>query len=56
MTVALLQVIKGEEAQPPPLYDPLLGRIEAAVNDEPKNLAVDGMMDTYDFILAQQIR
>ena len=33
-TAVLLQVIKGEEAQPPPLYDPVLVLIEAALNDD----------------------
>ena len=42
--------------QPPPLYDPVLGRIEAAVNDDLDNLIVDGMEETYDFILAHNIR
>ena len=55
-TAALLQDRKGEEAQPPPLYDPVIGRIEAAVNDEPYNLIVDGMEETSNFILAQKIR
>ena len=56
VTAALLNVRKGGEAQPPPLYDPVLGRIEAAVNDDPDNLIVDGIEETYDFILAHQIR
>ena len=47
---------KGEEAQPPTLYDPVLGRIEAAVNDDPDKLISYGMEETYDFILAHQIR
>ena len=51
-TAALIQGIKGEETQPPPLYEPFLGRVEAAVNDDPENLIVDGMEDNYDFILA----
>ena len=55
-TAALLLGRKGEEAQYPPLYDPVLGRIEVAVNDDPDNLIVDGMEKTYDFILAHQIR
>ena len=55
-TAALIQGIKGEETQPPPLYDPLLGWIEAVVNDDPENLIVDCMEETYDFILARQIR
>ena len=42
-TAASLQGRKVEEAQPPPLYDPVLGRIEAAVNDDPESLIVDGM-------------
>ena len=42
-TAASFQVRKGGEAQPPPLYDPFLGLIEAAVNDDPGNLIVDGM-------------
>ena len=55
-TAALLQGRKGEEAQPPPLYDPVLGRIKVAVNDKPENLIVKVMEETYDFILAHQIR
>ena len=47
---------KGEEDQPQPLYDPVLGRIEAAVNDDPENLIVDGMKETYEFIMDHQIR
>ena len=42
-TADSLQGRKGGEAQPLPLYDPVLGRIEAAVNDDPENLIVDGM-------------
>ena len=42
-TVASLQGRKGEETQPPPLYEPFLGRIESAVNDDPENLVLDGM-------------
>ena len=34
-TSTLLQDIKGEENQPPPIYEPLLDRIEAAVHDDP---------------------
>ena len=34
----------------------MLGRIEAAVNDDPENLIVYSMEETYDFILAHQIR
>ena len=41
---------------PPPLYDPVLVRIEAAVSDDPQNLIVDDMEETYDFILSHQIR
>ena len=52
----MLQGRKGEEAQPPPIYDPVLVHIEAAVNDEPENLIVDGMDETYELILAHQIR
>ena len=55
-TAALLQVRKGEEAQPPPLYDPVLGRNEVAVNDDPEDLIVDGMEKTYDLILDHHIR
>ena len=51
-TADSLQGRKGEEAQPPPLYDPVLVRIEAAVNDETENLIVYGTEETYDFILA----
>ena len=50
-TAASLQGRKGEKVQPPPLYDLVLGRIELAVNDDPENLIVDGMEETYDFIL-----
>ena len=46
-----LQPATGEESQPPHLYDPVLGRIETEVNDEPESLIVYGMDDTYDFIL-----
>ena len=42
-TEVLLQGRKVEEAQPPPLYDPVLGRSEAAVNDDPESLIVYGM-------------
>ena len=38
------------------LYDPVLGRIEAAVNDDPDKLISYGMEETYDFIPAHQIR
>ena len=55
-TEVLLQGRKVEEAQPPPLYDPVLGRIEATVNDDPKNLIVDSMEETYDLILSHYIR
>ena len=55
-TSALLQGRKGEEAQNTPRYDPVIGQIEAAVNDDPENIIVDGMEDTYDFILAHHIR
>ena len=55
-TAALLQIRKRKDAQPPPLYDPLLGQIEAEVNDDPNNLIVDGMEGNYEFILAHQIR
>ena len=55
-TAASLQDRKGEEAQPTTLYEPVLGRIEAAVNYDPHNLIVDGMEETYEFILAHQIR
>ena len=34
-TEDFIQGRKAEEAQPPPIYDPMLGQIEAAVNDEP---------------------
>ena len=34
-TAASLQGRKWEDTQPPPIYDPLLGHIEAAVNDDP---------------------
>ena len=34
----------------------MLGRIEAAVNDDPENLIVYIMEDTYEFILAHHIR
>ena len=34
-TAAFLQVRKGEEAQPPPLYEPVLGQIEVEMNDYP---------------------
>ena len=51
-TAASLQVRKGEGSQPPSIYDPVIGRIEAAVNDDPENFIVDGMEETYDFILA----
>ena len=53
---ALLQVRKGEEVQHPPLYDPVLGRIEVAVHDDPKDLIVDGMEATYGLFLAHHIR
>ena len=52
----MLQVRKGEEAQPPPPYDPVLGRIEAAMNYDQENLIVYGMEDTYDFIMDHHIR
>ena len=55
-TAASLQGRKGKEAQHPPLYDPVLGRIEAAVNDDPENLIVDGIEETYYFILVHHIR
>ena len=55
-TSSLIQGKKGEKAQPPPLYDPVLGRIEAVVNDDPENLILYGMEKTYDFILDHQIR
>ena len=42
-TAASLQGSIGDEAQPPPLYDPVLVRIEAAVNDDPEKLIVDYM-------------
>ena len=42
-TAYSLQGRKGKEAQPLPIYGPVLGRIEAAVNDDPENLIVDGM-------------
>ena len=51
-TAASLQGRKGEGAQPPYIYDPVIGRIEEAVNDDPENFIVDGMEETYDFILA----
>ena len=34
----------------------MLGRIGAEVNDDPEKLIVDGMEETYDFILAHHIR
>ena len=34
-TAASLQGIKWEDTKPPPIFDPLLGQIEAAVNDDP---------------------
>ena len=34
----------------------MLGRVEAEVNDNLENLIVDGMEETYAFILAYQIR
>ena len=34
-TADSIQERKGEEAQPPPIYDPVLGRIEAAVHHDP---------------------
>ena len=55
-TAALLQGIKGEETQPPPLYEPVLVRIEALVNDDPENLIEDGMEATQELILDHQIR
>ena len=55
-TAASLQGRKGGETQPPPLYDPVLNRIETALNYDPENLIVDGMEETYDFILDHQIR
>ena len=55
-TSASLQGRKGEEAQPPPLHDPVLGRIKEAVNDDPDNFILDSMEENYDFILAHQIR
>ena len=55
-TKALLQVRKGEGDQPPPLYEPVIGRIETAVNHDTENLIVDGMEETYYFILDHQIR
>ena len=42
-TAAYLQGRKREEAQLPPLYDPVIGRIEVAVNYDPENLIVDGL-------------
>ena len=53
---SFVQGRKGEEAKPPPLYDPVLGRIKTAVNDNPGNLIVDGIEETYDFILSHHIR
>ena len=55
-TAASLQDRKEEVAQPPHLYDPVLGRIEATVNDDPKNLIVDVMEENYYFFLAHHIR
>ena len=55
-TADFLQGRKGEEDQPPSLYDPVLGRIEASVNYAPDKLIVDGMDETYDFILDQHTR
>ena len=55
-TAASLQGRKGEEAQPPHLYGPVLVRIEAAVNDDPWNLILDVKEETYDFTLAHQNR
>ena len=55
-TADFLQGIKVEEAQLPPLYDPELGRIEAAVIYDSDKLIVDGMEEHYDFIPAHQIR
>ena len=55
-TADLLQGRKGWEDQPPPLYDPVLGRIEATVNDDQDNLIVDGIEETCDLILSHQIR
>ena len=55
-TAALLQGIKGGETQPPPLYEPVLVRIEEALNDDPENLVVDGIEATYDLILDHHIR
>ena len=55
-TADSLQGRKGEEAQTPPLYEPLIGRIEAAVNYDQENLILDVMEETYDFILAQHFR
>ena len=33
----------------------MIGRIEAAVNDDPENFIVYGMEETYDLILAYHI-
>ena len=53
---SFVPIRKVEEAQPPPLYEPVLGQIEVGVNDDPENLIVHGMVETYDLILAHQIR
>ena len=34
----------------------MIGRIEAAVNDDPEKLIVDGMEENCDFILSHHIR
>ena len=55
-TAALLKCRKGEETKPTTLYDPVLVRIEESVYDDPYNFIVEGMEETYDFILTHQIR
>ena len=55
-TAALIQGRKGDEDQPQPLYNQVIGRIKVAVNNDPDNLIVDCMEETYEFILDHQIR
>jgi len=39
----------------PPLYDPVMGAIEDAVNADLESLVVDNVEDTYDWILSAQV-
>jgi hypothetical protein len=59
-TAASLQDPSGDardpSSSPPPLFDPIMGSLEDAVNADLSGLVVDGVEESYDWILSSQIR